>query len=127
AVLQVIAGLDLKDPSTRNEPVPDYSKALTENVRGLRIGVPSKYYFENISPEADKSVRAAIQRLVEMGATTVDVDIPHAKYAGTAGWIIAMADGAAFHEKRLREKPDLFDPVVRERIEAAKFYTATDY
>ena len=38
-----------------------------------------------------------------------------------------MADGAAFHEKRLREKPHLFDPVVRERIEAAKFYTATDY
>lgn len=126
-LLQAIAGPDPKDPSTRDEIVPDYSKALTQNVKGLRIGVPVKYYFENIPPEVDKSVRTAIQKLVDMGAVVVDVDIPHAKYAGTAGWIIAMADGAAFHEKRLRDKPHLFDPVVRERIEAAKFYTATDY
>jgi len=38
-----------------------------------------------------------------------------------------MAEGACFHEKRLREKPQLFDPLVRERLEAAKFYPATDY
>src|SRR5215813_6544204 len=46
-MLQVIAGIDPKDPSTQNEPVPDYSRAITGNVRGIRIGVPSNYYFEN--------------------------------------------------------------------------------
>ncbi len=127
AMLQVIAGHDPRDPTTSREPVPDYSKALTGNVKGLRIGVPKTYFFENQNPESDKATKAAIQKLVEMGATTVDVDVPHAKYAGSAGWIVAMAEAACFHEKRLRQKPELFDPVVRERLEAAKFYSATDY
>lgn len=38
-----------------------------------------------------------------------------------------MADGAAYHEKRLRETPELFDPIIRERLEAAKFFPAVDY
>lgn len=126
-VLQVIAGYDPKDLTTARLDVPDYSKALTGNVKGLRIGIPKNYFFEGNTAEVDKSVRAAIQKLVAMGATTVDVEVPHAKYAGSAGWIIAMAEAACFHEKRLREKPHLFDPVVRERLEAAKFYPATDY
>ncbi len=127
AMLQVIAGYDPKDPTTSREPVPDYSKALTGSVKGLRIGIPKTYFFENQNAESDKATKAAIQKLVEMGATTVDVDVPHAKYATSAGWTVAMAEAACFHEKRLREKPHLFDPVVRERLEAAKFYTATDY
>jgi len=126
-LLQVIAGYDPKDPTTSREPVPDYSKALTGSVKGKRIGIPKTYFFENQNPESDKATKAAIQKLVDMGATTVEVDVPHAKYAGSAGWTVAMAEAACFHEKRLREKPHLFDPVVRERLEAAKFYSATDY
>src|SRR5215467_4912891 len=126
-MLQVIAGYDPKDPTTSREPVPDYSKALTGNVKGLRIGVPKNYFLENQNPDSEKAVKAAIQKLVDMGAVTVDVEVPHAQYAAAAGWTVAMAEAAAFHEKRLKEKPHLFDPVVRERLEAAKFYTATDY
>ena len=55
------------------------------------------------------------------------MDVPHAQYAGSAGWIVAMAEAAQFHEKRLRETPELFDPIVRERLDAARFYPATDY
>ena len=127
AVLQIMAGHDPKDPACSRELVPDYSKALTGNVKGMKIGVPKTYFFENTNAELEKAVRAAIQKLVDMGATTVEVDIPHAKYAGSAGWTVAMAEAACFHEKRLREKPHLFDPLVRERLEAAKFYSATDY
>jgi len=127
AILQVIAGHDPKDPTTTHDPVPDYSKALTGNVKGLKIGVPKNYFFDNQNPESNKAVRAAIQKLVDMGAVTVDVEVPHAQYASSAGWTVAMAEAATFHEKRLREKPQLFDPVVRERLETAKFYTATDY
>lgn len=127
AMLQVIAGHDPLDESSADEPVPDYSKALTGDVRGLRIGVPTNYFFEDALPEVDAGVRQALKVLVDRGAVLVDVDIPHAKYAGSAGWIIAMADGACFHEKRLKEHFDLFDPVIQERMGAAKFYLATDY
>jgi aspartyl-tRNA(Asn)/glutamyl-tRNA(Gln) amidotransferase subunit A len=127
AMLQVIAGYDPKDPTTSREPVPDYTKALTGNVKGVKIGIPKNYFFDNVNPQLDKSVKASIQKLVDMGAVTVDVEVPHAQYAGSAGWTVAMAEAATFHEKRLREKPQLFDPLVRERLESAKFYTATDY
>ncbi len=127
AILQVIAGADPRDPTAASEPVPDYAKALTGSVKGLRIGVPTNYFFEGANPETEKAVRAAIARLQEMGATVVEVQVPHADLAGSAGWIIAMAEGAAFHEQRLKETPELFDPLVRERLEAARFYPATDY
>src|SRR6267378_413276 len=90
-MLQAMAGPDPRDATAAHEPVPDYSKALTGDIRGLRI------------------------------------DVPPANLAGSAGWIIAMAEGACFHEQRLKEKPELFDPLVRERLEAAKFYPAVDY
>ena len=127
AMLEVIAGDDPKDPSTVSDPVPSYVDALDENIRGLRIGVPRSYFFDGADGEVDAAVREAIDRLRRQGATLVDVDVPHAKLAGSAGWIVAMAEAACFHEKRLRETPELFDPLVRERLETAKFYPATDY
>src|SRR5260370_38762951 len=62
-----------------------------------------------------------------MGAAIVEVDVPHAEISSGAMWIIAMAEGAAFHDVRLRKSPELFDPIIRERLEAAKFFPATDY
>jgi aspartyl-tRNA(Asn)/glutamyl-tRNA(Gln) amidotransferase subunit A len=96
-------------------------------VKGLRIGVPTNYFFDDTNPDLSAAVRRAIDHLKQMGARVVDVAVPHANLAGSAGWVIAMAEGACFHEKRLKEKAELFDPLVRERLEAAKFYPAVDY
>jgi aspartyl-tRNA(Asn)/glutamyl-tRNA(Gln) amidotransferase subunit A len=126
-MLQVMAGPDPKDATAAHEPVPDYSKALTAGVHGLRIGLPTNYFFDHVHPDTVKAVHAAVANLKSMGATVVDVEVPHADLAGNALWLIAMAEGACFHEKRLKDSPELFDPLVRERLEAAKFYPATDY
>jgi aspartyl-tRNA(Asn)/glutamyl-tRNA(Gln) amidotransferase subunit A len=125
-MLQAIAGPDPKDATATHEPVPDYSKSMTGSARGLRIGVPTNYFFDGNAEEI-AAVRTAVDALRQLGATVVDVEVPHANLAGSAGWIIAMAEGACFHEKRLKEHPELFDPLVRERLEAARFYPATDY
>jgi aspartyl-tRNA(Asn)/glutamyl-tRNA(Gln) amidotransferase subunit A len=126
-VLQAIAGHDPLDPSSTTDPVPDYTRSLTGNVKGLRIGVPTNFFFDNINPQTVAAVRAAVAKLQSMGATVVDVSVPHAELAGSAGWIVAMAEAACFHEQRLKTKPQLFDPLVRERLDAARFYPATDY
>ena len=126
-MLQVMAGHDPLDPTTTHDPVPDYSAALTGDVAGLRIGVPSSYFYEDTDPEADRAIRSAIQALEDMGANAVEVDIPHADLAGPALWLIAMAEAACFHEKRLREHWDLFDSQIQRELGAALFYTATDY
>ena len=126
-MLQVIAGADPHDPTALNQPVPDYLKALTGNVKGLRIGVPANHFFDGINAETEKAVRTAITALEGMGARIVEVSVPHAELAGSAGWVVAMAEAACYHEQRMEATPELFDPVVRERLDAARFYTATDY
>jgi aspartyl-tRNA(Asn)/glutamyl-tRNA(Gln) amidotransferase subunit A len=126
-VLQVIAGRDPKDPTTVDLPIPDYGAELERGVRGLRLGVPRSSFFEGAHPEVERAVRAAIDLLGAQGARVLPVEVPHGQLSGSAGWIVAMAEASAFHEKRLRETPELFDPLVRERLEVAKFYSATDY
>lgn len=126
-MLQVMAGHDPLDPTTTHDSVPDYSAALNGDVTGLRIGVPTNYFFDDAEEEAETAIRTAIKALEDMGARVVEVDIPHAEVAGPALWLIAMAEGAAFHEKRLKEKWELFDPQMQRELGAALFYTATDY
>ncbi len=126
-MLQAIAGHDPMDRTTTADPVPDYSLALTGDLRGVRVGVPVRHFTEDCSAEVNAAYRAALDVLKGLGATLVDVDVPHANYAGSAGWLVAMAEAAAFHEKRLSDTPELFDPVIRERLDSARFYTATDY
>ncbi len=127
AMLGVIAGADPRDPGTAARDVPDYLEGLTPEVSGLRIGVPTAGFFESATPEVGEAVHAAIGLLAADGAEVVEVSVPHAHLAGSAGWIVAMAEAAAFHEKRLAEQPEDLDPLVRERLEVAKFYPATDY
>jgi aspartyl-tRNA(Asn)/glutamyl-tRNA(Gln) amidotransferase subunit A len=126
-MLQAIAGYDPLDPSTTTDPVPDYSRALTGDIRGVRVGVPTRFFADGLAAEIDRAYRAALKTIQGLGAALVDVDVPHAEYATNAGWIVAMAEAAAFHEQRLEASPQLFDPIVRERLDAARFYAATDY
>lgn len=127
AMLGVIAGPDPKDPTTSPRPVPDYSAALDPEVRGLRLGVPSSGFAGESTPEVAEAVAAAVALFESEGAEVVEVEIPHGHLAGNAGWIVAMAEAASFHEKRLAEQPEALDPLVRERLEAARFYSAADY
>ena len=66
-MLQVIAGYDPLDPSTVPVPVPDYTAALGHDVRGLRMGIPTNYYFDLLDPEVDAAVRRAIEDLEALG------------------------------------------------------------
>jgi aspartyl-tRNA(Asn)/glutamyl-tRNA(Gln) amidotransferase subunit A len=126
-MLQAIAGHDPLDPTTTADPVPDYGRALTGDIRGMRIGVPTRFFADDASADVGAAYRAALDTIEGLGATLVEVDVPHAQYATSAGWVVAMAEAAAFHESRLRQSPELFDPIVRERLDAARFYAATDY
>lgn len=126
-LLQVIAGADSKDTSCANEPVPDYNGALVRDLKGVRIGVQRGYFFDDLHPDVDRSLETAMQKLKDLGAIFVDVEIPHLKYAAAAGAMIGMAEAATFHQKRLRESGDRFDPLARERIERGNFVLAVDY
>ena len=126
-MLQVIAGIDPHDDTAAVTPVPQYTRALTGNVKGLRLGVPTEYFFDRVHPETDAALRRAISLLKDLGAVLVDVSIRNAALASAASSIILNSEAAAFHEKRLRQNAELLEPLVRERLEVATFNSAVDY
>ena len=126
-LLQVMAGPDPRDRTAAATPVPDYTKALTGHVKGLRLGVPVEYFFNNVHPETEAALRRAISLLQQLGAVLVDVKVRHASRCGAASTIILHSEAVTYHGKRLKEHGDLLQPLVRERLEAATFYSAVDY
>ncbi|HLW01657.1 MAG TPA: Asp-tRNA(Asn)/Glu-tRNA(Gln) amidotransferase subunit GatA [Ktedonobacterales bacterium] len=94
-LFQSIAGPDPLDSTAVNVPVPDYSAALTGDLKGLRVGVPEEYWVEGTEPGVVASVRAAIETLRELGAEVGDVSLPHTRYGVAAYYIIAPAEASA--------------------------------
>lgn len=127
AMLQAIAGPDPADHTASAEPVPDYTQSLTGNVKGLRLGIPSEYFFTNVHPETETALRRAIAVIEDMGVVLVDIKINNANLCGAASSVILSSESAAVHEKKLQQHPDLLDPLVRERLEAGTFHSALDY
>jgi aspartyl-tRNA(Asn)/glutamyl-tRNA(Gln) amidotransferase subunit A len=94
-ILQVIAGHDPMDSTSRPEPVPDYLASLTGSVKGLKIGLPKEYFVEGMEPDVERAVRAAIAELERMGATVREVSLPHTKYSLPTYYIIATSEASA--------------------------------
>ncbi len=94
-ILQVIAGEDPLDSTSRPEPVPDYLAALTGDVKGLKIGLPREFFVEGMNAEVEKTVRDAINQLEGMGAEIKEVSLPHSKYGLPTYYIIATSEASA--------------------------------
>ena len=93
-VLQTIAGFDPRDSTSLDTPVPRFTDALTGEVRGLRIGIPQEY-FEAMDDEIRAGLTRTVDALVERGATTVDLSLPHTKHALPAYYLVAPAEASS--------------------------------
>ncbi|MBI1812403.1 Asp-tRNA(Asn)/Glu-tRNA(Gln) amidotransferase subunit GatA [Candidatus Peregrinibacteria bacterium] len=91
-ILQAIAGKDERDGTTVDVPVPDYRAALTGDVKGLRVGLPKEYFIDGMDPDVEQSVRDAAKQFEELGATIVDISLPHTKYATATYYIICPSE-----------------------------------
>ena len=94
-LLSAIAGYDPKDSTSVDVKVPDYTKSLVNDVKGLRIGIPKEYFVKGIDKEVKESVLTAIKRLEELGAKAEEVSLPHTKYAVNTYYIIAPAEASS--------------------------------
>jgi aspartyl-tRNA(Asn)/glutamyl-tRNA(Gln) amidotransferase subunit A len=94
--LGVIAGADPADSTSSREPVSDYLAALTGDIKGLRIGVPSQLIHQGgVHPEISKAVEASLTVLQERGARLIDVELPHSKYAIPVYYLVATAEASS--------------------------------
>ena len=93
-ILNIIAGHDDMDSTSSAAEVPDFTKALVEDVKGLKIGLPKEYFVKGMDPEVEKAIRTAIEKYKEMGAEIVEISLPHTDYAISAYYLIAPAEAA---------------------------------
>lgn len=93
-VLEVLAGKDVHDSTSLDAPVPAYEKLFTADLKGLKVGLP-KGFLDDLSPDIKARLDAAAQRLQELGAELVEVEVPHAKYAAPCYYIITSAEASS--------------------------------
>jgi aspartyl-tRNA(Asn)/glutamyl-tRNA(Gln) amidotransferase subunit A len=94
-VLNAIAGYDSKDSTSAPQPIPDYTKCLKTDLKGLSIGVPKEYFVAGMQAEVEKALRAAIKKLEELGAKVGEVSLPHTPHALAVYYIIAPSEASA--------------------------------
>ena len=94
-LLNIIAGHDEKDTTSVDIPKKDYVKALTGNIKGLKIGVPKEFFGEGINEEVKKSIFETVEKYKELGAEVEEFSLDIAKYSLAAYYIIACAEASS--------------------------------
>ena len=126
-ILDVIAGHDPMDPTSSRRPVVGNEAACERSVKGLRIGLPTSYFYDDLDPEVAAALNAAQSVLADQGAELRPVDVPSHDEINLI-WAAALAaEAATIHRKWLRERPDDYGPMVRRRIEFGLYQPATRY
>jgi aspartyl-tRNA(Asn)/glutamyl-tRNA(Gln) amidotransferase subunit A len=114
-VLEVISGHDRRDSTSVPQPVPHFSKQLTGDIRGLRLGLPKEYLVGGLAPEVKAAVDAAVKQLESLGATVQEISLPHTDYDVAVYYIIATAEASAnlarFDGVRYGARVDGADPL----------------
>ncbi len=145
-VLETIAGHDKKDSTSVDREDTDFTSALVNDVKGLKIGVPRDYFAEGIDPEVKENVLDAAKKLREMGAEVEEFDLGMVEYAIPAYYVIACAEASSNLERfdgvkygyRTKEYTDLhnmykktrsegFGPEVKRRIMLGSFVLSSGY
>ncbi|HOC68929.1 MAG: Glutamyl-tRNA(Gln) amidotransferase subunit A [Candidatus Hydrogenedentes bacterium ADurb.Bin101] len=144
--LNVICGRDAMDATSADLPVPDFTAALTGDIRGLRIGLPKEYFTDALSDQMREKIEAAIEVFRDHGATIVDVSLPCSEYAIAVYYIICTAEASAnlarfdgvrygfrhpeaktMQEMYVMSKSAAFGPEVRRRIMLGTYVLSSGY
>lgn len=94
-LLNIISGYDPKDSTSVNIEVPDYTKSLTADARGIKVGTPKEYFVEGMDQEVKDIIAEAINKLNALGAVSREISLPHTEYAVPVYYIIATAEASS--------------------------------
>ena len=125
--MNVMAGHDPKDPASADVPVPDYTRALQQDIRGLRLGIPKEYFFDIIDPEVAEAFNKAVAVLEGLGASTEEVSLSRARDAQLMYQNICFPEMYSFHEQWSKSRWNDYGPNVRMRLEQASLTPAIAY
>ena len=124
-ILNIIAGRDEMDSTSLDVQVPDFTKALVQDVKGLKIGLPKEYFVKGMDPEVEAAVRNGVKELEKLGAEVVEISLPNTDYAISTYYLIAPAeaatnlaryDGVSYGE-RAEDAADLVEMMTKTRTQ----------
>ncbi len=144
--LNVICGKDVMDATSADLPVPDFRKALTGEVKGMKIGLPREYFTDALNPEMRELIEKAIDVFKAQGASFIEVSLPHTEYAVAVYYIICTAEASAnlarfdgvrygfrhpdasnVQELYVKSKSEGFGPEVQRRIMLGTYVLSSGY
>jgi aspartyl-tRNA(Asn)/glutamyl-tRNA(Gln) amidotransferase subunit A len=126
-LMQIIAGVDPKDPTCSQEPVPDYEIGLDEGVTGLRIGVPTDYFYDGVTHEVRVCLEESLGVYRALGATVIPVELPNLARLNDLATIVQNAEASTLHAHWMRLRPQDYSAEVRSRLALGYFIPATLY
>lgn len=124
-ILNIIAGRDEMDSTSLDVQVPDFTKALVQDVQGLKIGLPKEYFGKGMDPEVEAAVKNGVKELEKLGAEVVEISLPNTDYAISTYYLIAPAeaatnlaryDGVSYGE-RAEDAADLVEMMTKTRTQ----------
>lgn len=125
--MNTLSGYDPNDPSSSPVAIPDYSKALDNDLKGIRLGVPDSFFFDHLEGEVSKAVEKAIKDFKKMGAKIYSISIPHLPEFSAAAFISLLSEGAATLEKWHKTRAGDLGKDVLARLNLGVVVKATQY
>jgi aspartyl-tRNA(Asn)/glutamyl-tRNA(Gln) amidotransferase subunit A len=126
-LMGLMAGVDPEDPTAVAVPVPDYMAATKGALKGLRVGVPTAFYVDDLDAEVARVLDETIATLKREGAEIVRVELPDQRQLSAASQIVLAVEAAAFHKRWMIERLEDYGPQVRMRLENGLAIPAITY
>lgn len=145
-ILEVISSHDTKDSTSVKREDVDFTSALVEDVKGMRIGIPKDYFGEGLDPQVEKAIREAADVLKDKGAIVEEFDLSLVEYAIPAYYVIASAEASSnlsrfdgvkygyrteeyegLHNMYKKSRSEGFGPEVKRRIMLGSFVLSSGY
>lgn len=146
AILELISSHDAKDSTSVKREDTDFTSALIEDVKGMRIGIPKDYFGEGLDPQVEKAIRRAADVLKDRGAIVEEFDLSLVEYAIPAYYVIASAEASSnlsrfdgvkygyrteeyegLHNMYKKSRSEGFGPEVKRRIMLGSFVLSSGY
>jgi aspartyl-tRNA(Asn)/glutamyl-tRNA(Gln) amidotransferase subunit A len=123
----LMAGADLEDLTASTRPVPDYMAATKGSLKGLKIGVPTAFYVDDLDAEVARVLDETIATLEREGAAIVKVELPDQRQLTAACQLVLATEAAAFHKRWLIERPQDYGAQVLMRLQNGLAIPAVSY
>ena len=116
-LLWLMAGPDPEDPTASHAPAADYVAATKDSIKGLKIGVPTAFYVDDLDREVAQILEETIATLKHEGAEIIHVDLPDQRQLSAACQLLLAVEASAFHKRWLIERPQDYGPQVLMRLQ----------